>query len=464
MKIKYEKRNMDKYTNRIIIDAVKPTTKEDKKFNKKSENKVTDKKKIYIENNIRHINDNENEAIENKNENNDKKKKYLEPIVFKNKNTHELGKNEIETQIEIIKTGNYQDNRTRQKSFINDIKNRIFFNESGKYEKSLEGFPNIGNTCYMNSFLQIIIHIPQFISSLKKNEKIFNNNSLIKKLIEVAERPSKENLKNLKKKIGAIDQDYLSYDQEDSQEFGVKLINSLINEEMENNLFEKWSKPKYNNKSRNERMLKKKLEGLEEFLDDPELDFQNETFIQKTFQFYESDFKFNKSRKINLINFNIEIDNQLSLDINYREKNDILPLKELLINKYIKTTRKLFKLPQIFIITILRAVIGSNMLNNSFIQFDDELNLEEFMDNDFGDYKESTNYSLYAINMSSGESKNSGHYYSYIKIKKEWYCFNDISVSKTTPHFKKEDDKGIFYESQEVYGLFYIRKNKFINY
>lgn len=456
---KYEKRQ---YKNKISIDASKQTTKEDKNLNKESENKMVYKKRKYPENNIRIVNNKENEKNENKSEHNDKKRKYLESI--KNKNTNELLKKENETHIQFTKN-NYQVNNTREKSYNNlnsNIKNRLIFNE--KYEKSLEGFPNIGNTCYMNSFLQIIIHIPKFISTLKKNEKIFSNNSLIKNLIEIAERPSKENLKNLKKKIGSIDKDYSSYEQEDSQEFGVKLINSLINEEIDNNLFEKWSKPKYTNKSRNERMLKKKLESLEEFLEDPELDFQNETFIQKTFQFYESDFKLNKLRQIKMVNFNLEIDNQLSLDLNYRERNDILPLKELLINKYVKTTRKLFKLPQIFIITILRAVIGNNMLNDSAIQFDDELNLEDFMDNDFGDYKEPTEYSLFAINMSSGESRNSGHYYSYIKIKNDWYCFNDRTVSKNTPYFKKEDDKGIFYESQEVYGLFYIRKNNFINY
>lgn len=460
-KKKYEKR-YNNYKNKISIDASKGTTKEDKNFNKENEYKIMYKKRKYPENNIRNVNIKENEKNENKSENIDKKRILLESNKIKNIN--ELGKKENETYTQFIKT-NCQDINAREKSYNNlnsNIKNRLIFNE--KYEKSLEGFPNIGNTCYMNSFLQIIIHIPQFISTLKKNEKIFNNDSLIKKLIEVAERPSKENLKNLKKKIGSIDKDYLSYEQEDSQEFGVKLINSLINEEIDNNLFEKWTKPKYTNKSRNERMLKKKLKSLEEFLLDPELDFQNETFIQKIFQFYESDFKLNKLRQINMINFNLEIDNQLSLDLNYREKNDILPLKELLINKYIKTTKKLFKLPKIFIITILRAVIGNNMLNNSTIQFDDELNLEEFMDSDFGDYKEPTEYSLFAINMSSGESRNSGHYYSYIKIKNDWYCFNDKSVSKTIPFFKKEDDKGIFYESQEVYGLFYIRKNNFIKY
>ena len=102
-----------------------------------------------------------------------------------------------------------------------------------------------------------------------------------------------------------------------------------------------------------------------------------------------------------MINYNPEIDNQLSLELNYKDKNEILTLKEILINKYYKTTRKLFKLSKIFIITILRAFLGSNRLNNTEIEFEDELDLKEFMDKDFGEFKDSLLYYLFSINMSS---------------------------------------------------------------
>ena len=291
----------------------------------------------------------------------------------------------------------------------------------------------------MNSFLQILIHIPFFISSLKKNESKFSSDSLIKNLIEIADKPTKNNLAQLKNKIGYLDQDYLSDHQEDSQEFGVKLINSLINEEIDYKLFEKWEKPKYTYSSRNKDILKKKRQYLEEFLEDAEYsDFQNETFIQKTFQFYESEMKLKKSRQMNEINYIPDIDNQLSLELNYKEKNDILTLKELLINKYYKSTHKLFKLSKIFMITLIRAVIGNNRLNNSIIEFEDELDLKEFMDKDFGDYEENTKFDLYAINMCDGYSKNYGHYYSYIKVKDNWHCFDDSICTKIEPNFKKK--------------------------
>lgn len=49
----------------------------------------------------------------------------------------------------------------RQNQF-NKIKNE------NDFEYKTVGFPNIGNSCYMNSFLQILLHCPNFLKELKK--------------------------------------------------------------------------------------------------------------------------------------------------------------------------------------------------------------------------------------------------------------------------------------------------------
>lgn len=62
-----------------------------------------------------------------------------------------------------------QNNILHDKNFgknINLKKIKIDFEFQTQY-----GFDNIGNTCYMNSFLQILFHTPNFLIELKKIKK-----------------------------------------------------------------------------------------------------------------------------------------------------------------------------------------------------------------------------------------------------------------------------------------------------
>ena len=75
---------------------------------------------------------------------------------------------------------NSKNSKYKRKTSIDNSKNRIYielsnidhnkYNESKKEvsTKEIKGFPNLNNTCYMNSFLQILIHTPNFIKELKK--------------------------------------------------------------------------------------------------------------------------------------------------------------------------------------------------------------------------------------------------------------------------------------------------------
>jgi ubiquitin C-terminal hydrolase len=90
------------------------------------------------------------------------------------------------------------------------------------------GFNNIGHTCYMNSFLQILLHIPNFLPKLKEN---FSNNteknSLIFNLIKLSEYPSNTKyLYEIKKIMGKIDSKYGEFIQGDTQSFATDFINN----------------------------------------------------------------------------------------------------------------------------------------------------------------------------------------------------------------------------------------------
>ena len=77
----------------------------------------------------------------------------------------------------------------------------------------------------------------------------------------------------------------MSYSQEDLPKFGVKLINSLINEKINNQLFKVWSNPNYSYKLRNKKLFEEKLSILNEFKDDPDMSFKKKLFFRKFFNF-----------------------------------------------------------------------------------------------------------------------------------------------------------------------------------
>lgn len=78
----------------------------------------------------------------------------------------------------------------------------------------------------MNSFLQILIHIPGFIEKLKKI-KIQKGNNFFYYLINVADNPLKENLEKIKQLFSCLYPNYKYYYQKGSQELGAELLKIL---------------------------------------------------------------------------------------------------------------------------------------------------------------------------------------------------------------------------------------------
>jgi ubiquitin C-terminal hydrolase len=127
-----------------------------------------------------------------------------------------------------------------------------------------------------------------------------------------------------------------------------------------------------------------------------------------------------------------------------------LELKDLLNNKYLYGHHKLIKLPRIFTITLLRAIINQPLIKTE-VNIDEEIDLKDFLDKDFGAYSLTTIYNLYALNVCIGSSKDYGHYYSYILINNEWFKFDDLYVRKVQKNDIKED-------LPYIYGIYYINK------
>jgi len=107
-----------------------------------------------------------------------------------------------------------------------------------------------------------------------------------------------------------------------------------------------------------------------------------------------------------------------------------------------------WSLPQILIIDIKRYTFSGKKLNNHIDIPLEEVNLSKYVN---GYNKESYVYNLYGICNHSGGTLG-GHYTSYVKIKNgKWYEFNDTSVREI------DTDKLV---SNKSYCFFYIKKNR----
>ena len=100
-----------------------------------------------------------------------------------------------------------------------------------KYDDpNIIGLRNIGHTCYMNSFLQILLHLPNLVNDLK--EFVTENNvsiKLIDNIINLSDdRDNIKYLKKIKYLMGEVNPEYGQYVQNDSQMFGIDLINEMI--------------------------------------------------------------------------------------------------------------------------------------------------------------------------------------------------------------------------------------------
>ena len=302
IKSKKKQNSCDKIKNpylKVYLKQIKENSKESKALNK--QNIIKPFKKDNI--------------ISLKNE----EKKNNDSLSFNS--TFDSFKNSI-TNFNIFQTSTPMNNEILLKE---DLDCKIF------------GIKNIGHTCYINSFLQILFRTPSFLKKLESENK--SKDLLIKCLLNLSKYPENmANIRKLKNIMSEVDENYGKYTQKDSQEFGINLINKLISnikgddddffddddddnskdnyisfgdiDIYKNNIFKKY-KEKYYKK-------------------------ENEIFLENMFQFHESrliiDTDINDDIQIKKINFETNLNIELSFPSN--RKADWFYLEELLNNKY----------------------------------------------------------------------------------------------------------------------------------
>ena len=350
------------------------------------------------------------------------------------KNENILKKKKVENKLSI---------ETSDKKYLSS-----FFEKEKEKEERIFGLKNIGLTCYMNSFLQLLFHCPKFMEELKQFEYEIKYTDIIRKLINIEKNPENEpNLYRFKNSLKNISKKYSEFTQCDSQIFGIDLINSII-AEIKN------EKSNFTTESFSETNHSSKINPQEEY----------KYFIEK----YQNDlislekmFLINEYRIYAKKNNNKEIRFDSSLNISLTFPNNKIELfnkkkftlKELLDYKYKIVKNNCLKIricnfPDILIITIIRTILGEKN-NLCYIEYPETLELQEYADNKILNSTISE-YKLFGVNKKAGFNRESGHYFCEIKIKNIWYEFNDSIVTPNIT-FRNISDQAV--------GLFYAKKN-----
>ena len=323
------------------------------------------------------------------------------------------------------------------------------------------GIKNIGNTCFINSSLQIFIHCPLFISKLINKMKLINENTQVtSNFLSICNlmlntKSKYISIYSFKSLLGLKHKIFFGHMQNDSQEFiriFVEDISQELNEAKENSIFRLLSNSD----------TKSKLIRDEDF----HINFSRREKSIITEIFYAQIVNIYTCRCNSMI---FSFQKILDFPLLFPEKinNNMISLYELLklyfnveyiefeskcercrkIEKH-KKELKISRPPEILILSLQRVDLITGKKLEYRVKFSQKLDLYEFTDHDCG-YDHECKYELFGVINHRG-NLDSGHYFSYIKNEnKEWIEYNDSFVRKIN-YFSDCSDS--------VYALFYIKE------
>ncbi len=290
------------------------------------------------------------------------------------------------------------------------------------------GLNNLGNTCYMNTCLQLLIHCSPFLDKLftevptEKLSKEFYN-LCNEQLLECTSPINLKNIFSIKHKL------YKGSRQHDTQEFCRLFLEDISNEMNKVKIIppyielDNYGKSKIQLNYEYDKIFKRRENSI-----------VVDTFYGQTINIfkckcgYES-YSYQKfldvpllfvgkgNQKLNvLLEKFFEGDDKIEWGIDCENC-----FKKQLHKKIVKIAYP----PEILILSLQRYNSKTNTKNNAEVNFSETIDLKKFADKDCcGEF--STKYHLIGVGNHYGEM-NFGHYYAFINIEKEWFEFNDSS-------------------------------------
>jgi len=319
------------------------------------------------------------------------------------------------------------------------------------------GLSNLGNTCFMNTCLQNLIHSEDFIKRLLTKKSSISKLTPISYYFfnlckEIANSTRAVSPIKLKEKFGQKHLLFAGYGQNDTQEFCRVLL-----EDMNNELNDVKKKKPY---------VELKTSGKSKIQCDKEFDenFRGrensiimDSFYGQIINIFTckcgfKDYSFQKVLDLPLL---LQTSDMISIDDlleDYFEEEEIkfeTKCEKCGKKRVHKKEVKFSQPPNILILSLQRINNRTKRKNSCCVTFPEILDIKKFIDIDCGHANE-TQYVLYGIGNHSG-TINFGHYYAYVKLNdKYWYEFNDSMVRRISG--------GINTRSTTAYTLFYKKR------
>ena len=338
---------------------------------------------------------------------------------------------------------------------INKIKSKNKFNLSPNNPveiicNSLCGIKNLENTGYINSSLQILIHIPEFIEIIMNN-RYFENN-IIKEIYKLFKQ-----ILNGERLIDAESfTRYYNLEHNNSQMESLIFLEDLIREI--NTLLSYSPRQIYN-------LFPIKSKMAEEFMKYfKESEEKINYLINDLFYVYFIHEKY----CLNCKYISYDFDTSLGLKLNFEniKPGGVIYLSDLFMKNFesrisnkshieckkcnnckITIKNRIVKLPKILIISEQKMYKENAEKIPTRISFPEMIDLRNFVDLNLVK-NESTLYEIFGVINNIENTLDKKHYYSEILIKGKWYSFNDACVMEINPK----------YLSNKI--LFYKRVNK----
>lgn len=330
--------------------------------------------------------------------------------------------------------------------------------------KGLTGLANLGNTCYINSCIQVLSHTHELYENIS-NITIKNSidNLLLTEWKKLHELMWQKNciispngfIKSLHKySVHKKNEEFSGYDQNDVSEFLIFMLDSFhnslsreVNMKIKGNII--------NNKDKMAFICYQRIKEMQKN-DYSEL-------IELFYGIHVSQILDHTSKK-KILSISVEPSMIIHLPIpkiknpdiydcfNLYTESEELTDDNMWFNEKTNKKQNVYKknsfwsLPNILIVDLMRFSYFSNK-NNTLVNVPvDDIDLSKYIE---GYDKSKYIYELYGICNHHGRSQQGGHYTAVIKILDKWYIFDDTTVKETQQRYVV---------TQKAYVLFFRRK------